>query len=364
MSTNRNPKIIAVAGGKGGAGKTVFACMLGACLAGFDRRTVLVDLDFAGANVGQYLNSPRSGKNLNAYFAGRSTSLTDVIRRTSFENLDAITLQSESFSSQSCKPWQKRRLFQDLSQLKADYIILDLGAASSHVGLDAFMMADHGILLSTNDMFSIINTYSFIRSALLRSIKRRFYDSPHVLRMLDECGLLVDGKCIKPLHAVIHQFDETTQRKFKGLENLWQNFHPKVVLNFADESEKMDDFFLLGPVAKDLLHVDLDYWGHVRFDDRVSQAIHSHRPEHLLSVNGKASEDLVRLVVRNVISAEFTPTKRKSHWFQKDVNVFNLFNETDSLPCTANCVLWNGCPTRTEGGLCTKMNADLLKRAG
>ncbi len=364
MSASHNPKIIAVAGGKGGAGKTAFACMLGACLAGFDRRTVLIDLDFAGANVGTYLNIPESGKTLNSFFVGRSAHLTDIMWRTSFDNLDAITLRSDNVRTPSCKPWQKRRLFHDLSQLKADYIILDLGAASSHVGLDAFMMADHGILLSTNDMFSIINTYSFIRSALLRSIKRRFYDTPHVLRMLDECGLLVDGKCIKPLHNVIHQFDANTQTKFKRLESLWHNFHPKVVLNFADENEKLDDFFLLGPVAKDLLNVDLDYWGHIRFDDQVRNAVHQKKPHQLLSLQGKASEDVVRLVVRNIISAEFASTPKKSYWFHKDANVYTMFDEEDSKTCTPKCLLWNSCPTRTQDGLCAKMNLELLKRTG
>ncbi len=119
MSASRNPKIIAVAGGKGGAGKTVFACMLGACLAGFDRRTVLVDLDFSGASMGGYLNMPQSGKTLNDYFAGRSLNLTDIIQRTSFDNLDAIPLRSGTFQTLSCKPWQKRRLFHELAQFKA-----------------------------------------------------------------------------------------------------------------------------------------------------------------------------------------------------------------------------------------------------
>jgi len=364
MSASRNPKIIAVAGGKGGAGKTVFACMLGACLAGFERRSVLVDLDFSGAMVHNYLNVPDTEENLNTFFAGRSTRLTEIIRRTSFENLDVITLQSDNFRTPCCKPWQKRRLFHELMQLKADYIILDLGAASSNVGLDAFMMADFGILLSTNDMFSIINTYSFIRSALLRSIKRHFYDTPLVVRMLDECGLLVDGKCIKPLHAVIDQFDFQTQEKFKSLNTLWARFQPKVVLNFADESDKLDDFFLLGPVAKDLLNVELDYWGHVRFDDSVRAAIRSKRPEQLLSVNGKASEDVVRLVVRNVISREFVEKKEKTFWFHIDVNIFSMFDELEPLNCTPNCLLWNNCLNRTEGGACSRMNLELLKRAG
>ncbi|MBN1482857.1 hypothetical protein EH223_13165 [candidate division KSB1 bacterium] len=365
MSMTRTPKIIAIAGGKGGVGKTIFACMLGICLAGFKRRTILVDLDFSGADVHGYLDVPRSDKSLNAYFSGRSTHLGDVVQPTLFDKLDAISLQSDVFDAQACKPWQKRRLFREFQQLKADYIILDLGAASSILGLDSFLMADYGILLSTNDMFSIINTYSFIRSTLLRSLKRRFYDTPHVLRILDECGLLVDGKSVKPLNTIIEQFELDIQEKFLELEHLWMNFHPKVILNFAQESERFDDFFLLGPVTKDLLNVDLDYWGHIRFDDDVRRAVRSKRPDKLFSATSKASEDVVRFVVRNIIANEVHAGDQKSSmWLQKDANIFRMFQEEDSIICTPKCLLWNNCSARSEGCTCSKMHLELMKKAG
>ncbi len=145
---------------------------------------------------------------------------------------------------------------------------------------------------------------------------------------------------------------------------MWENFHPKVVLNFADENDDMDDFFLLGPVAKDLLNVDLEYWGHIRFDDAVRAAIRSQKPEQLLSVTGRATEDIVRMVVRTIISAEFTAADRNSNWFDKDQNVFDLYNEIDSFTCTSKCLLWNGCPHRMENGACSRMTVELSKRVG
>ena len=363
MKSNRIPKIIAVAGGKGGVGKTVFASMLGICLAGFERRTILFDLDFSGANVHNYLDVPQSEKSLNTYFAGRSIHLTQVIQHTLFEKLDAITLQSELFGTRSCKPWQKRRLFREIRQLQADYVVLDLGAASSDLGLDAFLMADFGILLSTSDMFSIVNTYAFVRSALLRSLKRRFYDNPDVLRILDECGLLVDGKLVRPLNAIINQLDEYTREKFTGLQELWMDFRPKVVLNFAQESDEIEDFFLLGPLTKDLLNVDLKYWGHIRFDKNVRHAARSQQPNKLFRHTSVASEDVVRLVVRNFIANEVDAADLSSTWPDKK-NFAHIFNSVDSIPCTPKCKVWNKCPARTEGERCSMMNIELMKKAG
>ena len=363
MNSSHSPKIIAVAGGKGGVGKTVFACMLGMCLAGFKKRTILVDLDFSGANIKDYLNVPNTEKSLNTYFAGRSVNLTDIIQKTLFDKLDAITLQSEFVDKRSVQSWQKRQLLKDLHKLKADYIVLDLGAASSNVALDCFLSADFPILLSTNDMFSIVNAYSFIRSAVLRRFKRQFYDSPQILRLLDGCGLLVDGKSIKPLRSVMDQLEMQNNHKLVGLEHIW-DFQPKVVLNFARENERFDDLFLLGPVTKDLLNVDLDYWGHIRFDDAVRSAVRSRRPDKFLGATGKASEDVVRFVVRNFIASEVRASDPKSAtWIDKDVNLLSIFDEKDSMICTPNCLLWNSCELRSENGACSRMNLELVKKS-
>ena len=62
MNSSHSPKIIAVAGGKGGVGKTVFACMLGMCLAGFKKRTILVDLDFSGGKHQDLFQCPKHEK--------------------------------------------------------------------------------------------------------------------------------------------------------------------------------------------------------------------------------------------------------------------------------------------------------------
>ena len=323
MRTTDTPKIIAVAGGRSGVGKTAFATMLGICLAGFERQVILIDLDFSDANVQGFLKL-NAEKSLNTYFAGRSIHLAQVIQHTLFDRLDAITLQSDAFETPSCKPWQKRRLFRQMGELTADYLILDLGSASSDVGLDLFMRADYGIVVSANDVFSIVNTYSFIRSALLRNLQRRFFDNRAIVRMLDECGLLVDTKLVKPLKSIIRQMDPSTQAKLLDLQEGW-NFRPKVVLNFAREGDEIDDFFLLGPMTKDLLNIELEYWGHIRHDENVGRAVRLSRPDKLLLQNGMASEDVVRLVIRNFLARDIHLGDQNPLWPDKK-NMFSKMN--------------------------------------
>lgn len=363
---NRTPKIIAVAGGKGGVGKTWFAAMLGICLAGFKRRTILVDLDFSGANLQGYLGIHDQTRSLNEFIAGRSTHLADYVQQTCFKELDAITFRSDA-TDYTIKPWQKRRLFREIKHLKADYIILDLGAASTDFGIDTFLYADSGVILSTSDMFSVLNTYTFIRSALLRGLRRYFYDSPEVLVALNECGILVDGKMVKPLHSILQQFesDRTTQVKLSMLQQFWKNFQPKIVLNFAKDGDPLNDFILLGPVVRDLLDVQLDYWGRVRADMSVRTAILEKRPEKFFSPLSRASEDMVKLTVRNLIAKEFdTSDTQPARWLDNHVAVDDFVDFFDSMQCQPKCLLWNSCDCRAEGRPCSRLNIQQLRKAG
>ncbi len=362
---HRYPKIIAVAGGKGGVGKTIFASMLGMCLAGFERRTVLVDLDFSGSNLHGFLDLPDTNKSLNSFFTGRSNTLSEMVQRTSFEKLDAITLQSDSLRFSDIKPWQKRRLFRELKKLKADYIIYDLGGASSSFALDAFLFANHSVVLSTCDMFSVLNTYSFIRSALLQGLRRFLYDSPTALRALDECGLLVDSKTVKTLHTFLKQLGAGNAIRLDAIQKFLRQFTPKIVLNFVKQSEPLSDFMLLGPLVKDLLNIQLDYWGHLRYDLAVRAATQNQRPDMLLMSEGPASEDMVRLVVRNLIAQELMAYEGKEpRWIDRIDNILSFYHESEMLKCRNRCLLWNSCTSRAEGGPCSRVAFQQIKKAG
>ena len=51
INENARCKILPIASGKGGVGKSVLVANLGISLASFGQRTVLVDLDLGGSNL-------------------------------------------------------------------------------------------------------------------------------------------------------------------------------------------------------------------------------------------------------------------------------------------------------------------------
>ena len=72
----------AVAGGKGGTGKTVLTSNLGVGLAILGYKVILIDADLGGADLHLSFGMPVPKRNLNDFLSGRLPNLEDVILPT------------------------------------------------------------------------------------------------------------------------------------------------------------------------------------------------------------------------------------------------------------------------------------------
>ena len=77
------PKILAVGGGKGGAGKSVFSTILAFWLARIGHRTVLMDVDLGGANLHTLLGIKSPDRTLNDFITRKFGELEDICIDTS-----------------------------------------------------------------------------------------------------------------------------------------------------------------------------------------------------------------------------------------------------------------------------------------
>ncbi len=71
--------IWAIAGGKGGVGKSLVASNLAVALAGHGMRCVLADADLGGANLHTIFGVPTPRRTLSHFLKGEVANLTDVL---------------------------------------------------------------------------------------------------------------------------------------------------------------------------------------------------------------------------------------------------------------------------------------------
>jgi flagellar biosynthesis protein FlhG len=133
-------RVIAVGGGKGGAGKSLLAANIGIFLASVGKRVVLLDYDPGGAN-------------LHAFMGCDGPLEKSVVIETSVPGVGLVSEEAPA-------------------EVAADYLIVDLGPGSGSKVIEGFLQADVGVLVVVPEPTSIESTYRFVKHALARRIFR------------------------------------------------------------------------------------------------------------------------------------------------------------------------------------------------
>ena len=120
------PTIVAVGGGKGGAGKSIFSALMAFWLARLGKRTILMDADLGGANLHTLLGILSPERTLNDFVTKKIEELEGVCIETGEKNLRLISGASEVLSLANPHFSQKVKLMTHLSRLDTDYVVLDL----------------------------------------------------------------------------------------------------------------------------------------------------------------------------------------------------------------------------------------------
>lgn len=155
-------KVIAVASGKGGVGKTNVAANLACCLAQAGQNTLLLDADFSLSNLDVLLNiHPRfhighvlTGQKMLEEIIEPGPCGVDIIAGTSgnerLANLDAR---------------QRYRLCQELDRLRLGYdtILLDNGAGIAKSIVEFCLHADQVMVVVTPESTAMTDAYSLIK---------------------------------------------------------------------------------------------------------------------------------------------------------------------------------------------------------
>jgi len=264
------PKILAIGGGKGGAGKSVFSTIMAFWLARIGKRTVLMDVDLGGANLHTLLGIKSPDRTLNDFITRRFGELEDICIDTSEKNLRLISGASDVLSLANPHFSQKIKLMTHLSRLDADYVVLDLGAGTSFNVLDFFLIAHKKIIVLTPEPTSIQNAYIFVRNAVYRKLSRLSNKNPSLQALIK---IAMDPKNVLKIRTIkeLFQFIEESNEKniIEILRKEIGDIHLGIVTNMVKNEKEENAGRIVKIVAEKYLTIPSTDLGCVSFDKHI-----------------------------------------------------------------------------------------------
>jgi flagellar biosynthesis protein FlhG len=290
-------QIWAVGGGKGGVGKSLISTLLSIELAQQNKKTVLMDTDFGGANLHALMGMKTPARTLNDFVTRKYDTLEEICIQTSVKNLQLICGANEILTFVNPPVSRKEKVVQNLMQLPADHVVLDLGAGASCQVLDLFLMADHPLVVVTPHPIAIQNAYGFIRNALYRKLSRMTARHAWLQELIANA---IAPRNNDPLYTVQDLLALISKRYPTGvveqLKSAVDSIRPLIVTNNTHNERDHNTGRVIQLVAEKYLAVDVQVLGAIQHDPAVEQLVSSAVSIAELAPTSPARTDAASLV--------------------------------------------------------------------
>lgn len=234
--TKRHSTIIAIAGPKGGVGKTVISTNLSIALSNMGKRVTAVDLDLGGSNLHTAFGIKEPPSTLDDFIRKRVKDISMVIMDVKIKNLGVIC--GGDIPGIANLPYQqKRKLINHLLHLNTDVLILDLGAGASFNEIDFLTIADKALLVTSPELTSLLNVYSFIKAAVFRWLEV-YFKSERSQELLDLLSTAEDFNNTKlpTVHDFFMEAQKIDYETAAAAKKILLEFKPFIAVNRVESN--------------------------------------------------------------------------------------------------------------------------------
>jgi len=305
INENASRKIIPVAGGKGGVGKTLVSANLALALAKHGKDTVAIDLDLGGSNLHTVLGMRNTRMGIGNFLSSRRGALKDILHETPYDNLKYIPGDVLVPGIADLQFSQKKRILDNILKLTEDYIILDLGPGSNNAVTDFFLISNSGFIVTSSQTSSILNTYGFMRNVVFRFIQRAFSSHREVSRYLKSVMKEKKPGSGMDFSEILKKIRRIDRRVGEKIDKYLSVLQPKIIVNMAKSPEDLEMALKLKDLILSGLGVHVECMGMIYFDDTVNQSLDEGIPLIKFAEGSVASRDIERIALKMIQSEKF-----------------------------------------------------------
>jgi flagellar biosynthesis protein FlhG len=333
-------RILPIASGKGGVGKTLFTANLGIMLSRMNQKVVLLDADLGASNLHTALGMPYLPKTLNDLLTGDATQLSQVMVKTEIPNLYLLGGSRHLPAYPDYKAGLTRKIIESISSLDADILLIDLGGAITPDILDLFLLSDEGIMITTNDPSAIQNTYQFLKMAVFRKILKAFPNNTLISFMVHSATHVRSRDKISSVPELLDKLSHVDRYYRDVIQSLLLAFTPRLVVNKVDKSEDVRAATVISTVSNKFSGITPTLIGTIEYDQGIRESTHRLRPFTLDRENLRATEQ-VNLIAGRILEGaaanrpaeESVPfvleeggismTEKREVWFMDNIQYHN-----------------------------------------
>jgi flagellar biosynthesis protein FlhG len=299
-------RIIPIASGKGGVGKSLLAANLGVAFAQAGQRVILADLDLGASNLHLVLGhqSPKTGIGL--WLNDIRKSFNEVIVNTDVRGLRFIPGDQEIPGTANLKISQRKALIKRLLALKdeADYLILDLGAGTHQSILDFFLLSGQGIVVSAPAVTSVLNAYVFLKNTVFRVMYTIFARGSPALSYLEQARKEGSGPLRLYIPKMLPEIKARDPASYDNFMDHLNRFHPKLIMNMIDDPKDADVAMKIRRSCAEYLDLKIEHLGVIYRDGIQDTALASRLPVILYKPQSIIAQGIYRIADKIMASDE------------------------------------------------------------
>ncbi len=288
-------RIIPIASGKGGVGKSLVAANLSLALAQAGKRVVAADVDLGGSNLHLILGVVGAKRGIGTFLNDPNITFEDIIVQTEYKNLRFIPGDAEIPGTANLKSSQKKKLIRRFKALDADYVILDLGAGTNFNTIDFFLTSGKGIVITSPTPTANLNAYLFVKNVIFRIMSSAFKKGS----IADEYirSLMQNGTSFQQIYMpkLIQTIKEKDPESYQLFQERLTVFQPRLILNLIEDPKDGNKAKKLRRSCKEYLGVDMEHLGIMYRDEMQDIALKSRLPIIVYKPKSVLSQALFRI---------------------------------------------------------------------
>jgi len=299
-------RIIPVASGKGGVGKSLVAANLAIAFAQAGQRVVLADLDLGASNLHLVLGhqSPKNG--IGTFLSDTKSDFEHVIAETDIRGLRFIPGDTEIPGTANLKAHQLKALVRRFLALKdeTDILLLDLGAGTHQSILDFFLLSGQGIVVSAPMVTAVLNAYVFLKNTVFRLMSTVFGKGSPAGIYLEKARKDGSGPQRLYIPQILPEIKKIDQASYDKFMTRVSHFHPRLIMNLIDDPKDADVAMKIRRSCEEYLALKIEHLGVIYRDTIQDTALSSRLPVVLYKPQSVLSQAIYRIADKILQSEE------------------------------------------------------------